>query len=138
MDTRDLRGDLRFELRDGQLPAHGAQEHRSLGRKAAAFVAQGRAVRERTALAEIQVDAEAGLVLESAARGRASSVPGMFAMIEVLVTTPASMAWQMPAVISGVSPKSSACRIRLHPACRVAVDVVAVRSWSPSNESAAA
>jgi hypothetical protein len=33
-------------------------------------------------------------------------------MIEVLLTTPASMAWQMPAVISAVSPKSSACRMR--------------------------
>ncbi len=40
-------------------------------------------------------------------------VPGMFAMIDVLETTPASMAWQMPAVISAVSPKSSACRMRL-------------------------
>jgi hypothetical protein len=33
----------------------------------------------------------------------------MFAMIVVLVTAPASMASQMPLVISTVSPKSSAC-----------------------------
>jgi hypothetical protein len=41
----------------------------------------------------------------------ANGVPGMLAMIVVLVTTPASSPRLIPRVISSVSPKSSACTI---------------------------
>src|SRR5262249_21219232 len=45
------------------------------------------------------------------ARLNAKSVAGMFAMMLVLVTMPASMHSQMPSVICSVSPKSSAWTI---------------------------